>query len=116
VSVAAALLLALQGAGAPGSLTFDVRCMVVLGQLAGSGDESMRAAASTASQYYFGRIDGRVPDTALEEAIWRETRGLVAGERERIVQACAAHMQQRGQRLVEIGNRISAREGQPARQ
>ena len=116
MSVAAALLLALRGAGAPTSLTFDVRCMVVLGQLAQSGEESMRAAASTASQYYFGRIDGRVPDAELEEAIWRETRGLRVDERQQIVQACATHMQQRGQRLVEVGNRIGAREGQPARQ
>jgi hypothetical protein len=116
MSFTAALLLALQGAGAPGTLTFDVRCMVTLGQLAQSGDENVRAAASTASQYYFGRIDGRVPDNDLEAAIWRETRQLRTDQRDQIIQACAAHMQARGQRLVEVGNRIGAREGQPARQ
>ena len=54
--------------------------MIVLGQLSQSGDQTMRAAASTASQYYFGRIDGRVADAELEAAIWRETRGMRADE------------------------------------
>lgn len=111
-----ALLLALQSAGSPGTTTFDVRCMIVLGQLAQSQDQNVRSAASTASQYYFGRIDGRIADGQLEETIWRESRGLRADQREQIVQACASHMQARGQRLVEIGGRIGAREGQPARQ
>jgi transposase len=90
--------------------------MIVLGQLAQSEDQGIRAAASTASQYYFGRIDGRVADAQLEETIWRETRGLPPDQREQIVQACADHMRERGQRLVEVGNRIGAREGQPVRQ
>jgi hypothetical protein len=115
MSVTAALLLALQGVGAPGTLTFDVRCMIVLGQLSQSDDPTMRAAASTASQYYFGRIDGRVADAELEAAIWRETRGMREEEQAPLVQACAAHMQARGERLVEVGNRISARDAPPAR-
>ncbi len=110
----AALLLALQGAGAPGTLNFDVRCMVALGQLSQSGEQAIRTAASTASQYYFGRIDGRVADAELEAAIWRETRGMRGEDQAPLIQACAAYMQARGQRLVEVGNRISAREGQPA--
>lgn len=110
----AALLLALQSGGVPGTLTFDVRCMIVLGQLAQSEDQNVRTAASTASQYYFGRIDGRVADAQLEETIWRESRELRADQRQQIVQACASHMQARGQRLVEVGTRIGAREGQSA--
>ena len=116
MSIAAALLLALQGVGAPGSLNFDVRCMDAFGQLSQSGDQTVRAAASTASQYYFGRIDGRVADAELEEAIWRETRAMRAEEQPALVQACAAQMQRRGERLVEVGNRIGIREGRPAQQ
>ena len=115
MGVAAALLLALQTA-TPGTLTFDVRCMIALGQMSQSGDQTARSAASTASQYFFGRIDGRVPDAELEAAIWRETRTMREDEGMRIIPACAEYMQARGQRLVDVGNRIGAREGQPARQ
>jgi hypothetical protein len=114
MSIAAALLLALQGGAVPGSLSFDVRCMITFGQLSQSDDATVRSAASTASQYYFGRIDGRVADAELEAVIWRETRTMRTDEQAALVQACAAHMQRRGQRLAEIGNRISARDGQPA--
>lgn len=110
MELAAALLLMLQGGGAPGTLNFDVRCLVATGQLIQSQDQTLRRAGEVASQFYFGRIDSRVPDSAIEETIWRETRGMRAEERAQLLQACGTYMQQRGQRLTEIGNQISVRE------
>ena len=115
MSVSVVLLLALQGVGAPGSLTFDVRCMIVLGQLSQSGDQSMRAARKHRLAILFRPDRRQGADAELEAAIWRETRGMSEEEQAPLVQACAAHMQARGERLVEVGNRISARDGPPAR-
>ena len=109
----AALLLALQ-AGAPGSLTFDVRCMVVLGQLAESSDPALKRAGEVGSQYYFGRFDGRIAEATLEETVRRETQGMRAEEQGETLRACAAFLEQRGRRLTEVGNRISAGEGAPS--
>jgi len=110
----AVLLLALQTA-TPGSLTFDVQCMVALGQMTETADQSARAAASTASQFYFGRIDGRVPDGRLEAALVRETHGMPEQPSPALPQACGNFMAGRGQRLSEVGRRMSEREAQPAR-
>lgn len=108
----AVLLLALQ-AGAPGSLTFDARCMVALGQLAQSTDPAIKRAGEVGSQYYFGRFDARVGDDALEEALRRETQGMRADQQGEMLRACGAFLERRGQRLTEIGDRISA--GAPPR-
>jgi hypothetical protein len=110
-----ALLLALQSAGSPGTLGFDVRCMIALGQMAQSADGETRAAANSASQYYFGRIDSRVPDGELEATLIRETRGMPERLDPQLLQACGTFMAGRGQRLSEVGRRIGEREGQPVR-
>ena len=104
----AVLLLALQ-AGAPGSLTFDVRCMVVLGQLAQSTDPAIKRAGEVGSQYFFGRFDAQVGDASLEQALRRETRDMRLDQQGEMLRACGAFLERRGQRLSEIGNRISAR-------
>ena len=114
MGLGAALLLMLQ-AGAPGTLNFDVRCMIALGQMAETTDQETRAAASTASQYYFGRIDGRVPDGQLEAALVGETRGMPAEPSPQLLQACGTYMAARGQRLAEVGRRMGEREGPPTR-
>ncbi len=110
MSPAALLLLALQ-AGAPGSLTFDVRCMVTLGQLAQSTDPALKRAGEVGSQYYFGRFDARVDDAELEQTLRRETQGMQADQQGETLRACGAYMEQRGRRLSGIGDRISASEG-----
>ena len=103
----AVLLLALQ-AGAPGSLTFDVRCMVTLGQLAQSTDPALKRAGEVGSQYYFGRFDARVDDAALEQTLRRETQNMRADQQSEMLRACGAFLERRGQRLSGIGDRISA--------
>ena len=110
MSLAAALLLALQGSGAPGTLTFDVRCMIALGQLGASGDQQVRTAASTASQFFFGRIDARVPDAELEAVLVRETRDMAEAPGAELLAACGAYMAGRGERLAEAGRRMEQRE------
>ena len=115
MSLTAALLLALQGGAAPGTLTFDVRCMIALGQLGASGDQQVRAAASTASQFYFGRIDARVPDAELEAVLVRETRDMTEAPSAQLLEACGAYMAGRGERLAEAGRRMEQRAARPRR-
>jgi len=110
----AVLLLALQG-GAPGSLTFDVRCMIALGQLARSTEPTYRQAGETGSQYYFGRIDARVRDDQLEETLLRETRGMREDQQAETLRACGAFLELRDQRLTEAGRRLSPAEGTATR-
>jgi len=106
----ATLVLAMQ-AGMPGSLTFDVRCMVALGQLAQSADPALKRAGEVGSQYFFGRFDAQTGDAALEETLRRETQGMQAGQQAELLRACGAFLETRGRRLTEAGNRISASEG-----
>ena len=110
--VLAALLLSTlaQAEPPPDPLTFDLRCLIVSANLRQSQDANVRAAASGATLFFFGRVDARLSDAELERRLTQEAAAVSAGDRGELTRACGAFMQARGQALIEVGQRMTARE------
>ena len=98
--------------GAPNDegTAFDLRCFLVLGQMAESGPADTRTQALTAAIYFLGRIDGRDPEFDLEARSESEGAALRGPDAEQLVQRCGAEMQRRGAEVTAIGQRITERE------
>ena len=108
-AAAAALLFLAAAAPAPDAETrADIRCFIAVSSLMESEDEAMRQAGSMASQYYLGRIDGRVPDLDLESAVAAELP-IDQAALQALMQSCGAELEKRGQEVVAVGKRLTAR-------
>lgn len=76
-----------------GSPVSDVRCLLVSNIFANSAtDARARQAASAASAFYMGRIDGRVSSAALEAALISEQKLITRANSSRDMQACSARL------------------------
>ena len=83
----------------------DAQCLLALGQLGSAEDEAARQAGMMGAQYYLGRLDGRaVAD--LEGLLRRAAAAMKAEELGPTLQRCGALMQERGQALQAIGDRM----------
>ena len=84
----------------------DAQCLLALGQLGSAEDEAARQAGMMGAQYYLGRLDGRaVAD--LEGLLRRAAAAMKAEELGPTLQRCGALMQERGQALQTIGDRMT---------
>ena len=64
-----AMLLAAALAGAaPGTVEFDIECVIALGSV-GEVDAEMEQNVKAASLFYFGRVDVALKDQALENRL-----------------------------------------------
>ena len=99
----------LLAAAAPDDVAMqDAQCLLALGHLGSSDDESTRQAGQIGSQYFFGRLDGRsVPD--LEALLNEAAATMKVEDLEGTLQRCAALLQKRGQALQAIGERMNAK-------
>ena len=117
--ILAALLLGAStpSAAAQDSESFDLRCLILTAQLRQSEDATVRQAGEGASYFFFGRVDARVPESELEDRMWQESQAMLHEDLQAILQACGNLMQERGRMLIDVGNRIQAREraGPPRR-
>ena len=85
----------------------DARCLLAIGQLTGAEDETIQQAGQLGAQYYFGRLDGRgVPD--LEALLNEAAATMKPEEMDSTIRRCGAVMQERGQALQAIGERMTA--------
>lgn len=102
--ITTAVLPLLAGAASPEEQTrSDLRCVVALTQFAKMESAEIRQAGMTASLYFIGRLDGRVPDLDLEAALERELKTVPPSEYGSLLQSCGAAMQARGVKIIEIG-------------
>lgn len=109
--LAAALLLsALAQADRTADTTrFDLRCMVVTAMMRDHPDAQIRAAAASASIFFFARLDARIGERELEARLVEEAAAVDGMDRQDLARACGAFMTERGQALTAIGDRITAR-------
>ena len=89
-----------------GSTRDDVRCLVAVVSLTASEDTEVKLAGLLGSQYFLGRIDGRDPDLDIEAAIRQEQSHLDEAEISSLLRSCGQLMQDRGEALEAIGNRL----------
>lgn len=83
----------------------DARCLLVLGQLGASQDETAQRAGQLGSQYYFGRLDGR--EVSDLEALLNEAAATMKPEDlDSTLQRCGAVLQERDLALQAIGERM----------
>jgi hypothetical protein len=108
--LAALLLSALQPGTQPDPLTFDLHCMIAASSMRESQDPSARANGTAAALFFFGRVDARLSEAELERRLVAESAAILAEDRGQLMRACGAFMSARGQALIGIGQRISARE------
>lgn len=108
----AALFLSAQAPSGPPTdpLAFDLHCMIATASLRDSPDPTIRANGTAAALFFFGRVDARLSEAELERRIVAETPPVQHEDRVQLMHACGQFMSERGQVLVGIGQRISARE------
>lgn len=73
-------------------------------------DAALRQAFRDIANFFRGKLAARVPDTQLEDVLWRQVlalEGVDVGELNRV---CSTMMIDAGMLMVRIGDRISARE------
>ena len=99
-----------QSSPQPDPLTFDLRCMIAASNLRESTDATARASGTAAALFYFGRIDARLTEAELERRLAAEAAIIPTENRSQLMRDCGAFMSARGQALIRIGQRISARE------
>jgi hypothetical protein len=109
--IATAATLALPNAGlaaTPAEETAkDVRCLIVVSELADSKDKETETAGLIASQYFLGRIDGRSPGVDLQRLLIREAEKLTDADRPTLLVSCGNQLEERGRYLEKIGKSIS---------
>jgi hypothetical protein len=84
----------------------DVRCLLAISALAENSDPSIKMAAMLGAQYYFGRVDGRVPPLDLEQVMLSEAAKLKDADIPLLLKACGERMEARGAALSGIGKRM----------
>lgn len=89
---------------------FDIRCMIATEHMREHSDAAHLAPAQSAAAFFFGRVDARLQGAELEERIMRESPNVVGQDLTPILHECGLFMQARGQAMMAVGNRISARE------
>ena len=92
--------------------TKDIRCFVAMAAAAGDDDKTANLAGMIGGQYFLGRIDGRSPDLDLESAIAIEAPSLTDADLKALFQSCGQLMQERGQAVEAIGERMERNEPQ----
>jgi hypothetical protein len=87
----------------------DVRCFLALSMLNENEDEGIRQAGLLGSQYYLGRIDGRVPGLDLEAALEAEAGSIDEAAHTALLESCGKLMETRGSEVVAIGEALERR-------
>lgn len=120
--VFAALAAALLGIAAPttapsvapipprGSTDFDVQCMLVTQQLAGSNKVEAKAKSQIvlAMIFYFGRVDKAVPGDALKGRIRIAAKALQGHAIAPLLKDCGQFMTARGAAMQKVSASIGA--------
>jgi len=84
----------------------DVRCLLAVSALGENPDPTIKTSAMLAGQYYFGRVDGRIPPRDLEEVMLSEAAKLKDGDIPLLLKSCGERMMARGAALSAIGKRM----------
>ena len=95
---------------APDQFEFDTQCMVAT-QLATEQLEGATALATQlAAMYYFGRVDGALSNTALEQRLAAAAKAIEGRPLGPLLEQCGAFMKERGDVMKRIGDKLEARE------
>lgn len=85
--------------------TNDARCFIVSNMFAKGGDVKARQAATQASYYYLGRLNGTIPQ--IEAAIASEGKTINAKNAAGIMRTCAQALAKRAGDIQALGRRLS---------
>lgn len=102
-------LLAAAAAATPTGLEADLRCLLTSSALAGNADPKLKQAGMMSSLYWFGRVEGRLSDTALEERLTKIAETMSPELFKAEAKRCGEILQQRGTAMQAIGRGMQAR-------
>ena len=105
------LALLLAAATPQADLTPAIRCMVVAVVLSTSSDPKARSAGFASAQYWFGRIDRRLPDAELARRLDAERRRMTTAAIRQEGLRCGAELKARGEALVAMSAAMGGRDG-----
>ena len=94
----------------PGSVDFDVQCMMTTQQVTGRGnaDEKTKSQLALAMMFYFGRIDSAVKGDALKVHIRAAAKRLQGQQLAPVLKQCGQFMTQRGTAMEALGHSLEA--------
>ena len=93
--------------------TDDIRCVASALALTGKADATNKGALAFAAIYYIGRLDGRVPSLALEDALVKELSAMTPTEIGSEAVRCGKVLNIRGQQITQIGEHMIERGKSP---
>ena len=100
------LMSAATAAAAPDDDVDDIRCLIVAAELADNGDKEIAEAGTLMTTYFLGRLDGRSPGANLEQLITREAPALTDEDKQKLLVACSAQLELRGEQMEALGARL----------
>ena len=106
VVIAALALAAAQGAVPSDPLGFEIRCLMVAGELLEDSDPDVRRLGESASAFFLGRVDLRANGADLAPRMIEEATQMREEDRPALITACGEFMEQRGRAMEQTGNRM----------